>query len=59
MSMTCLLNKHDEIVLHPPCVMLGDAEIFIQDKYRKKVLRYSIYRRLLRYYSLTNQPAEC
>jgi hypothetical protein len=34
--MTCLLNKHDEIVLHPPCVMLGDAEIFIQDKYRKK-----------------------
>jgi hypothetical protein len=43
LDMTCFLNKRDEIVLHPPCVVLGDTEIFIQDKYRKKVLRYSIY----------------
>jgi hypothetical protein len=33
--MTCLL-KQEEIVLHLPCVVLGDTKIFIQDKYRKK-----------------------
>jgi hypothetical protein len=36
MGMTCLLNKRDEIVLHPPCIVLGDTEIFIHDKYREK-----------------------
>jgi hypothetical protein len=36
--MTCLLNKRDEIVLHPPCIVLGDIEIFIHDKYRENVL---------------------
>jgi hypothetical protein len=46
MGMTCLLNKRDEIVFDPPCTVLGDTEVFIHDKYREKVLRYSIYRRL-------------
>jgi hypothetical protein len=55
MGMTGLLNKRDEIVLHPSCIVLGDTEIFFHDKYRENVLRYSIYRRLSRYYSLANQ----
>jgi hypothetical protein len=50
MGMTCLVIKRDEIVLHPLCILLGDTEIFTHDKYRQKVLQYSMYRRLSRYY---------
>jgi hypothetical protein len=49
MGMTRLLNKRHEIVHHLPCIVLGDTEVFIHDKYREQVMRYSIYRRLARY----------
>jgi hypothetical protein len=46
MGVTCLylLDKCDEIMLHPPCIALSDTEIFIHDKYRENFfdIRYIV-----------------